>query len=200
MRVADGAPVPHRLRVLALPPLAFGFAASLAERLSRNLRMPVQLETEPMAPEPVRVPGRDQWDARRLLEDLEARPLAQGELRLAVTAHDLAVPVFSFVFGLARERQSVALVSLARLDPSFYGLPPDPARTLTRTLGEALHELGHLAGLAHCGEAECLMRFAGTLDKADARGSVYCVDCRARLPSWFSASPRPALEKKGNQT
>lgn len=185
MRATEVEPGPRRLKLLALTPLRDGFAASLARRLSLCLPLPVGLVTPRLGSEPARVPGREQWDARLLLADLQARAAERDELRLAVTAHDLAVPVFSFVFGLAQEHGTVALVSVARLDPAFYGLPPDAERTLTRALGEALHELAHLAGLKHCEQARCLMRFAGTLDKADARGQAFCPRCCERLPAWL---------------
>lgn len=184
MRGAEAELAPRLLKLLALPPLEAGVASSLARRLSQRLRLPVQVEALALAREPAQVPGRGQWDARLLLEDLAERASDPTELWLGVSAHDLAVPVFSFVFGLARER--VALVSLARLDPAFYGLPSDRALMLRRSLGEALHELGHLAGLSHCPKPECLMRFAATADKADARGQAFCHDCRGRLPAWFA--------------
>jgi archaemetzincin len=132
-----------------------------------------------------RLPDRDQLDADRLVAALEARAGALGGWLLGVTALDAAVPVFSFVFGRARLGGRAALVSLARLEPAFYGLAPDAALTLRRAADEALHELGHLASLSHCPDAGCLMRFAGTVEKADVRGSRFCEACRSRLPGWL---------------
>ena len=66
--------------------------------------------------------GRDQLDANLLLEALEARA-ADGRLLVGVASQDIAIPVFTFVFGLARQGGRACVVSLARADPSFYGLP-----------------------------------------------------------------------------
>lgn len=175
---------PRRLRLVSLA-LPEGTAPEqLAERISRRVGLPCQLDPHGPLPELKALPGRSQWDARPLLEWLAAR-VAPRELVLGLTGRDLGLPIFSHVFGLAQDGGSVAVVSLARLDPAFDGLPPDPERPLRRTLGEALHELGHLAGLKHCPEPACLMRFAGTVEKADARGQVFCPACHARLPAWL---------------
>ena len=50
--------------------------------------------------------------------------------------------VFTFVFGLARQGGRACVVSLARTDPSFYGLPPDPDLRDERAVAEILHEIG----------------------------------------------------------
>jgi archaemetzincin len=102
------------------------------------------------------------------------------------------VAVFSFVFGLARtDGAHTAVVSLARLDPRFYGLPPDAEATSRRALGEMLHELGHAGRLAHCRAPDCVMRFAASIDLADARGARFCAACRALSPSWLRAPAWP---------
>ena len=74
-----------------------------------------------------------------------------------------------------------ALISLHRLAPSFYGLPPDPELTLTRATCECLHELGHVAGLHHCDDYRCVMHFSGDVESIDLRGSGWCDSCAALL-------------------
>ena len=51
----------------------------------------------PLAP----IPGREQLDANALLAALESA-LPDERLLVGVAAKDIAIPVFSFVFGLAR--------------------------------------------------------------------------------------------------
>ncbi len=182
-----GAPRRLRLVPLALPEAAL--PEQLAARLSRRVALPCVLDALGPLPELPELRGRNQWDARPLLEWL-ASGTGSRQLVLGLTGRDLGLPIFSHVFGLAQDGGSAAVVSLARLDPAFDGLPPDPERLLIRTLGEALHELGHLAGLKHCPQAECLMRFAGTVEKADARGQAFCPACHARLPAWLRAAGR----------
>jgi archaemetzincin len=132
-----------------------------------------------------RIPNRDQLDAGALLEALEARATADAGLLVGVTGEDIAVPVFTFVFGLARQGGRACVVSLARTDPSFYGLPPDPALRDERAVAEVLHEVGHLATLEHCPDRGCLMSFAGNIERVDTRGSRFCPSCRERLPHWL---------------
>jgi archaemetzincin len=158
-------------------------AEALAAALSRELPVPCRVaEAEPRG---VRLlPGREQADADALLAVLEARA-GQDRVALGVSAQDLGIPIFTFVFGRARAGGRAAVVSLARLDPCFYGLPSDEDELMRRAVREALHELAHVAGLPHCTQPLCLMRFAGSVEKADLRGPRFCDACRGRLPAWM---------------
>ena len=167
--------------------LAPGTLEALAARLSRQVRLPVH--TRAPASIPLRrVSGREQLDAGALLEALEASVPA-GRLLVGVTEDDIAVPVFSFVFGLARQGGAACVVSLARTDPAFYGLPADLELAQGRAVAEVLHELGHLAGLEHCSDKGCLMSFAGNVERVDTRGGRFCASCAARLPRWLRSPP-----------
>ena len=100
--------------------------------------------------------------------------------------------MFTFVFGLARQGGTACVVSLARTDPEFYGLPRDAELRDGRAVCEILHELGHLATLEHCADRGCLMSFAGNIEKVDTRGSQFCGSCAARLPHWLRGHQAPA--------
>jgi archaemetzincin len=169
------------------PPLPSG---KLAARLSRRLAIACAARAVEEPADLARLPGRDQVDADRLLERIEAWPAAPGAVLVAVTSLDLAIPIFTFVFGRARAGGRAALVSCARLDPLFYGLPPDPELAAGRTVLEVLHELGHVAGLRHCDAALCLMRFAGSVEQVDARGGDFCSRCGSGLPRWMDGAAR----------
>jgi archaemetzincin len=163
-----------------------GALDALAARLSRR----VELACHVLPPRelPVRrIPNRDQLDAGALLQALEERANDAG-LLVGVTGEDIAIPVFTFVFGLARQGGRACVVSLARTDPSFYGLPPDPALRDERAVAEVLHEMGHLATLEHCPDRGCLMSFAGNIERVDTRGSRFCSSCAQRLPHWLRGS------------
>jgi archaemetzincin len=179
------------LHLLPLGPLPPPRVARLAERLSRHLRLPCHLATDVRGVPLARLPERDQIDADAVLAALEREAAGKG-LVVGVTPLDMAIPIFTFVFGRARQGGKAALVSLARLDPGFYGLPPDPEILMQRAVTEILHELGHVASLRHCSEAACLMRFAGSVERVDARGAAFCAACAARLPAWLAAGP-PAV-------
>lgn len=174
---------------------------TLAARLSRRIRLPchVRAGTDLVPP---RIAGRGQIDAGALLPLVEAcldarqagaAPGGAPRLLVGVTAEDMAIPIFTFVFGLARQGSRACIVSLARTDPVFYGLPPDGDLRDRRAVAEILHELGHLAGLDHCPDRGCLMSFAGSIEKVDARGARFCPACLTRTPVWL----RPRTDAAG---
>ena len=155
----------------------------LAARLSRRVHVPCLVDAEARIDPPL-LPDREQGDADALLAHLERRAVAH-EVTVAIVALDLGIPIFTFVFGRARQGGTAALVSLARLDPTFYGLPEDRERLTHRALVEVVHELGHVASLVHCPDAACIMSFAGSVERVDVRGGDFCPACAAQLPPWF---------------
>jgi archaemetzincin len=96
-------------------------------------------------------------------------PPEQKRWRLGVTDGDLAAPERSFVFGEAEIAGCCAVVGAARL------------RTGERLLKEAVHELGHVAGLAHCPDPECAMHPSADVDEVDRKGADLCGPCSAAL-------------------
>jgi len=164
-------------------------AEGLVASVSRHLAVPCRLRRPDPELHPTLLAGRTQYDAHALLRDLEARRDAPDRILVAVTDLDLALLVFTHVFGLARPGGGAAVVSLARLRPELYGLPADAATTRRRATAEILHELGHAAGLGHCQDFACLMHFAPDVESIDLRGHTFCPDCAATLPPGLLAGP-----------
>ena len=185
-RALDGLPPGRDLALVPISPLEPAFARRVAAALSRRLTLPCRLTEGDPDPGP-RLTGRDQHDADALLARLEARPRPHGGLVVGLTGADLAISLFTYVFGRARVGGGVAVVSVARLRPAAGGRPPDPAATLRRTVAEVLHELGHAVGLVHCPRHDCLMHFAPTVERADLRGDRFCPACEAELPKGLLA-------------
>lgn len=182
----DGTPFPiEGIRVVLLEGLPERLATQVLARLSRRVRVPCRVAASPGGIEPRALPGREQVDADHLLAQLESAEIPEGEILLALTGLDLGNPVFTFFFGRARRGGRAALVSLARLSPSFYGLPEDEGATARRAVLEILHEIGHLAGLAHCESWTCLMHFCTDVTAIDNRGTTFCEACSAALPEAF---------------
>ena len=130
-------------------------------------------------PEGAYDPTRGQYDADRLLSELEGG----SSHVLGVTGEDLYSAGLKFVFGLAALETPRALMSYARLRAS------DPALFLTRLVKESVHEIGHSLGLPHCGTAGCVMQFSNSLAEADAKGTRFCDACRARTPVALGPGP-----------
>ncbi len=96
---------------------------------------------------------------------------------------DLYTRGLNFVFGQARLGGREAVISLARLHQSFYGLPEDEELLLERSLKEAVHELGHTWGLAHCPDHLCVMHFSNSLRDTDVKTARFCSKCFSILKS-----------------
>lgn len=99
---------------------------------------------------------------------------------LAVTEADLYAPGLSFVFGEAAQGGAWAVIGLARLRADLD--PGDPEALLRRRiLTEAVHELGHVAGLEHCPRPGCVMFPSDTLDDTDRKSASPCPACADEL-------------------
>ena len=129
-------------------------------------------------------PKRGQYDSFALLKAVAERKPAAFARILGLTACDLFVPMLSFVFGQAQLGGSAALVSVARLDQAFYGLPPRRALLIERTVKTVLHELGHTSGLVHCADRTCVMALATNVAQLDAKEPRYCEACRVLMEKY----------------
>jgi archaemetzincin len=125
-----------------------------------------------------------------MLKTLLAQGPGDAAWVLGITERDLYVPVLSFVFGQAQLRGRAAVVSLARLRPEFYGMPPDDELLAGRAVKEALHELGHVLGLVHCLDRSCPMSLSVGLSEIDAKTAEPCPSCSALLEGSLEM-PRP---------
>ena len=162
----------------------------VVRQLSRRVAVPCRQISGPTELPLIRVPGREQVDGHRLLDVLKAYPRDDDRWLLGITDADIGNRLFTFFFGLGDPDDGVALVSTARLEQAYYGLPDDPTLTAHRTVMEILHELGHVAGLHHCADMACLMCKCTSVEVADNRGEVFCSLCAPELPPAFAPSCR----------
>lgn len=130
-------------------------------------------------PEDANDPSRNQYRAEIILDRLS--PILREEVTVVLTDIDLYTSNMNFIFGLAHCPGKVAIVSLTRLDPKFYGLPSNPSLFLQRTVKEVVHEVGHLLGLGHCFSRTCVMRFSNSILEVDEKSPALCERCRNRL-------------------
>jgi archaemetzincin len=124
---------------------------------------------------------RKQYNSPRILSRLQRIKKGDGDKILGVVDADLYSAGYDFVYGEAKPSSGVATLSLYRLHPKNYTRKTVSKIFQERVIREALHEVGHLYGLGHCGYAKCVMRACTSLPEVDAAGNKFCSECTARL-------------------
>ncbi len=123
---------------------------------------------------------RNQILSIELLYHLEIKKDVQHyNFILGVIDYDIYAPGLNFIFGQAME--NIALISITRLRPEFYGENPDQELFLKRVLTEAIHELGHAFGLTHCANPYCVMHFSNSIEDTDRKSYNFCKRCYGNL-------------------
>jgi|SRR5208282_2519782 len=136
---------------------------------------------------PVRIMGfvnaRKQIDAQAQLDHLEIykHQHRMSDPILLVVSQDLFNPGHAALFGLARVSTGVAVISTARLANEYYGLDACDDDLIDRIVKEGAHEVGHLMGLPHCTNRECIMFCPDTLDELNGKKKGFCEACRKQL-------------------
>ena len=123
--------------------------------------------------------SRMQFDAGQILQVLEKEAFCGYDKIIGVLSADLFVPIFTYVLGEARQAGRCALVSIFRLDEKVPSGSNGAARLLERCAKVALHELGHLFDLTHCGDPYCLMHISSDALDLDQRRISLCRYCRS---------------------
>lgn len=131
------------------------------------------------------VRGHRQHDARAVLAATAPQLPPDAYGMLALVNVDLFVePEQQYAFGWSTFQDRLAVIGFTRFDPSFFGgpAPVDLQGTiLRRSLRVAVHEAGHLFGLAHCQAFRCVMNGIADLDELDAIPLRLCPLCLRKL-------------------
>ncbi len=125
-------------------------------------------------------PERGQYHSTAVLEKL-SRIMPQQSCRvLAITDKDLYIPILTHVYGEAQLNGNSCIISIYRLDSTDCNCIDEPP-FLSRTVKEALHELGHTWGLRHCSDTSCLMHYCRKITDVDRKETLFCRYCRTWL-------------------
>ncbi len=152
--------------------------------ISKMFSLPVRvLRPKPLPLQTYHV-MRHQYHSTQLLEGLLADD--SGAFRiLGITAEDLYIPIFTFVFGEAQLDGKAAIISMFRPRGDADGSTPSKSLFLGRLLKLGLHELGHTFGIGHCRQEGCLMGFSSNLEKLDQKKVAFCKYCQVLLSDSF---------------
>lgn len=153
----------HELELVGTPATRPGLLAVAKGLAAAIPRLRLERGRDRPTPRAAHIAERDQWYAPALLDALPVT----GVPRLWVVEGDLYADGLNFVFGLA-VRARGAVVSTARLSDAAM------------VVKEAIHEAGHVFGLAHCKD-ECVMQFSNDVPHAKAKPSTFCGTCLGRL-------------------
>ena len=183
-----------RLGVVALGKLPGIIPKSIAAHISGYLNLNTDVLPSLEHPAYALNKERLQYDAGVILKHLEQEHFSDYEKIIAVVEVDLFVPIFTHVFGEARQGGKCGLVSVYRLNDEQDDSVPLPPLLLERAAKVSLHEAGHLLNLVHCTDERCLMHFSGKLADLDRMPLYFCRYCVAYLRDFLravSAPPRP---------
>lgn len=128
--------------------------------------------------------GHEQLLAGYLLNDVlkEEKPLNRIAL-MGLSELDLyPKPEWNYVFGLASYRDKVGVSSIYRLqDGELTSANFDLC--LSRLLKISSHEIGHMFGLHHCINANCVMNGTNSMEETDRHSIRLCSVCQRKLNS-----------------
>lgn len=135
--------------------------------------------------------GRNQYRSDVILTAIKEYALTKPEFDrvLGIVDVDIFTSTMNFVFGEAEHPGKVALISLRRLRPEFYHQSSNEELFNERSAKEAVHEVGHTLGLAHCSNPFCVMHFSNSILETDLKKTFLCTKCSTKVEK--------ALEDRG---
>ena len=125
--------------------------------------------------------ARKQYISPRLLSRLNRMKRSSGDKILGIVNVDLYSPEYEFVYGEADVNSGVATLSTHRLISKNPNNHSDIRLFEERIIREAIHEVGHLYGLDHCRNPQCVMRTCTCLAEVDEAGNALCDECGNKL-------------------
>jgi archaemetzincin len=123
--------------------------------------------------------NRKQYRSNVILNTLQGYAAKRKDVArvLGIVDADIFVPELNFVFGEATCPGKAALISLWRLKPVYNENPPNIELFGTRSVKEAVHEIGHTLGLRHCHRSSCVMHFSNSIFDTDRKQNQFCDQC-----------------------
>jgi len=170
-----------RIRIIPMGEVDSGVINNLQEKLPETFNAIIAVAAQEPLPAYAFDRLRNQYSTYDILNRMKGHARQPGTIILAVIDADLYAPGINFVFGQADQQYRDCIISTTRLRQSFYGLPDDEDLFLTRSLKEAIHELGHVLGLPHCPNPQCVMFFSNQIEDTDQKEVDFCDLCHQAI-------------------
>lgn len=162
------------------PSLAPAEIQYLKDGLHAAYEVPVGMLTESIKPP---ADAQTPLDGRDVLATMDRWPRVPGQRQLAISGAHGDTVERTFVFGLGRRAGRSAVVFTPRLRHRA-----NPTLFRQRLLRVSIHELGHVYGLRHCEDQDCVMVYSATLLALDASPDHFCPRCARLLHGWRQAT------------
>ncbi|TPG41831.1 Zn-dependent protease [Flavobacterium pectinovorum] len=101
-------------------------------------------------------------------------------------------PEWNYVFGLASYRDKVGVSSIYRLQDGEL-TSENFNLCLSRLLKISSHEIGHMFGLHHCTNANCVMNGTNSMEETDRHSIRLCSVCQRKLNSCIAYDNKKRL-------
>jgi archaemetzincin len=155
------------------------FLANIAESIKQEFNFQVNIEERHIDISEFYDPGRRQYDANKLLKEIDSN-FPVGSIKcIGLFRIDLFIPILTFIFGQALLNGRSGIASLYRLKNELYGIENNEDLHLLRFKKVIIHELGHTFGLKHCHNLECVMISSTYVEDIDQKSFRLCANCRA---------------------
>ncbi len=174
------------MKILLLP--TKNIKPDISDRIRENVNMNIPNTIVVMAKDNLQVPevsyskARQQYNSTQILNIIRSYANKKKAVSrvLGILDVDIFVSGLNFVFGQAECPGRAALISLYRLRPEFYAKPSSNKLFIARATKEAVHELGHTFGLAHCSNPFCAMYFSNSIFETDRKQDLFCSICHSK--------------------
>jgi archaemetzincin len=159
-----------------------GFLHTIANYISGELSVKVQIREGHLDLSDFYDAARRQYNANDILKQIDIQYANIETKTIGLFNVDLFIPIFTFIFGQAFLGGRSGIASVFRLNNERYGMESDEKLLLERAGKEVIHELGHMLGLIHCHNMDCVMRSVSYVEEIDQRSGKFCSECRKKLP------------------